>query len=129
MNTTYIGRQNTNNEVYRRANEAVKTEGGKKQVRTFRQAYNASKIKRLNKTINLYNDDPVKETTFENVQTLKVRIPLKRKRQRPKYKWADRALLEIWHEIQNIHEQYKYTTLDTEKEEVINAIIEHCKNS
>ena len=129
LKTTYINRQNTNEEVYRQANQKLEEERGKKKITTFRQAYTCSKIKRLKRIINKGNREPVKEITFENIELLKTRTPPNRKRQRPIYKWAERAILELWQEIQKTNIQYNNTGLDLNREDIRNTIKDHCKNT
>ena len=53
------------------------------------------KLKRIGKTIN--STDSIHQITFEN--NVKPRTPPNRKQGRPKYKWAERAIIEYWNEI------------------------------
>ena len=46
MKTTYVARDNTNKRVYEEANKKVKEQGGKKEIVTFRVAYEKAKQKR-----------------------------------------------------------------------------------
>ncbi len=80
-----------------RKGASKRQEGGKKQVVTFRDRYQKSKMNRLKKTLNMGNSD-IHEITFkEGTNTY---VQTNRLKGRPKYKCADRGLLELWKERQ-----------------------------
>ena len=99
MKTTFIDRSNTNEEVYRRANECIKhsTPANKipKKVKPFAVAYQDSKAKRYTRILKQNNSNPVKQTTFRRNSILP-NEPLNRKVGRPKNKWVTEAARHMW---------------------------------
>ena len=107
LNTTFINRENTNNHVFAVANARITNEGGKKEITPFRKAYMCSKLKQIKRIINQRTNEPTREVTFR--RGLETWTPPNRKPGRPAYKWANRALLELWQEIKQKHPQQRTT--------------------
>ena len=63
MNTTYVDRANTNQEVFRIANQRLMQEGRKKTVVTFIDAYKQQKRKRALKIMNK-PESPIYKISF-----------------------------------------------------------------
>ena len=63
------------------------------------------KLKRIEKTINSTGD--IHTITFED--QLRPRTPPGRKPGRPKFKWAEKGIVEYW---ESIRKQFKYTPLE-----------------
>ena len=98
MNTTYVNRENSNQEVYRRANQILQQERAKKPITPFRQAYLASKTQRFIRTAQSEDSCPVREATFQPGSIKPVSHPNKRVG-RPKNKWVTENLKHIWSNI------------------------------
>jgi hypothetical protein len=65
MVTTYIDRDNTNEEVYRRANAAVEEGTNTRAITKFSTAYQKQKLKQLQQIINSDHNDPIKQVTLD----------------------------------------------------------------
>ena len=129
LNTTYINRENTNKEIIERANrETQNTAHPHKKVIPFRQTYLSGKMKRLKRLLDNQNEDTF-TITYKNT-LCEVRIPPNRLRQRPKYKWADRVLLETWDDMKEANTEHRYnnTKFKPGNEEHVQAIKTHLEN-
>ena len=126
MKTTFIDRRNTNLKVYRDANTLLQQEGGRKTIKSFKQIYACSRIKRLKRTINKTNT-PMHKITFESDLTLWTYN--NRRVGRPKYKWAEQALKSLWSEIQHAVPQHAATEFNTDNQDVVNLITDYAKTN
>ena len=93
--TTFINRDNTNENIYKEVNKQMENEGKTKIIKTFAQSYKQYKMKRIKKTIQ--STEEIHDISFDN--NLIPRIPPNRNQGRPKYKWTERAMLEFWEHI------------------------------
>jgi len=126
LTTTYVDRRNTNQKIIDKANEFVREEGGKKEIRLFRQVHLNSKLKRLKKIITQPNTE-INQITFR--RGIETHIPPNRLQGRPSYKWTDRALIDSWEEIQQTQNQYRFATLNLNSNTITQTIIQHAINT
>ena len=102
LKKTFLDRANTNAEVYRQANEHIEEEAppGKipKLITPFTTAHKNARIERFNRILNMQNDNPAKQSAFQN-QTIKPWVPPCRRVGRPKYHWVTETAKEIWDNI------------------------------
>ena len=81
-------------------------EGNTKKIIPFRKAYLCSKLR----IITADNKNPIRTVTFR--KNLETRIPPNRKPGRPIYKWANRALIKLWEQIQIDLPTHRHTNLN-----------------
>ena len=133
MTTTYVERNNTNAEVFRRANEAIKheTPNGKtsKTVKPFVKYYLNSRMKRLARLHKMPTGHPVRHITLVlNIHGNCVPwIPPSRRVGRPRFNWVTEAVGDIWTNIRHEHPHIqqgfdKKTNQQQQHEAVINSI-------
>ena len=111
MKTTYVERNNSNAEVFRRANEHIRNETpqGKepKQIRQLLACYKNSRMKRLARIHAMPRDHPVRHITFDtnqpNPNLILPWIPPNRRVGRPRYKWVTETLNDMWTNLASIH--------------------------
>ena len=94
MKTTFVERANTNEEVYKRANEALSQEGSKRKVSPFQEAYKSSKVKRMHRILKSTPSDPVRSTNLDQRGQAWTYAGLRPGR--PKTKWAEDAMRLYW---------------------------------
>ena len=97
-----------------------------KDIRLFRQVHLNSKLKRLKKIITQPNTE-INQITFR--RGIETHTPPNRLQGRPTYKWTDRALIEIWEEIQQTQNQHRFTALNLNSNTITQTIIQHAINS
>jgi len=83
--------------------------------------------KKIMRVITSSNTNPVRTVTFST--KLQIHIPPNRMRQRPKFKWAQEGLKELWEQIKIDKPEHRTKTLDTQKEEHINIITEYSEEN
>ena len=127
LQTTFVNRANTNEHVFEQANEHISQEGGKKKVIPFRKAYMCSKMKQIKRIINQHHNEPTRSVTFR--RDLETWQQPNRRQWRPKYKWANRALIELWDEIREQQPTHRTTELDINNIDIQNTIKEYAKNT
>ena len=114
MDTTYVSRQNTNEQVFRRANQAIlhaTTRKPPKPICPFEEYYRSMKLKRITRTLRARNSDPLHASTLT---TTGQPITYSNKRVgRPKRKWAESALQQYWQEHREHIQQYMQHPTDT----------------
>jgi hypothetical protein len=93
MKTTFVNRNNTNREVYRRVNQAMENEGGKRKVVPFKRAYLRSKVKRMAKIVREEGSEGNKIFFRKGLEEWDY---CNRRVGRPKYSWTKKALGELW---------------------------------
>jgi len=98
MKTTFIERANTNQEVHRRANEALRREGSRKTIKSFGETYKRCKINRMHRILKATPSDPVRNTNLNTQGQAWTYHGLKQGR--PKTKWANEAMRLYWEEFQ-----------------------------
>ena len=126
MKTTYVNRLNTNEKVFQAANEQKKAELSKKTVVPFKQAYKKSRLQLLSQVIldkesqlhKIIFATPTNNTTQNNLATQEY---LNRKVGRPKNRWLDYALADMWEEVQEKHAEWKHIMLNRKTERKENS--------
>ena len=124
MKTTYVERRNTNKEVLRRVQEQVEREKPRAKIKSFRESYRKSKQKRLARAIKK-TDTEIQNVTFRNREKLETWTNINRKKGRPKYRWTEKAIEEMWAEVKAKHAEFQYTNFNKENEHMIRAMVEH----
>ena len=124
MKTTFIDRNNTNKEVFRLANERIKHNNGKKEIRNHRDFFKCSKLKRMARAIT-YNNTDIQNITFRNRDTLETWTQPNRTRGRPKHKWANTALEEMWTEVKKKNPELSLMEFDIRNNQVVTSIKEY----
>ena len=119
MKTTYIHRQNTNLEVYRRANAELAKHPNSKNKATkilnLKAIYRKAKFKTMNQIIQKTNPTNTEATFRRNLET---RLHTNRRVGRPRNHWATETLKEIWEIIRNTNPEYTNTNLDIENPQI-----------
>lgn len=96
MHTTFIDRENTNEEVYRRANEAMgRNTEGKDKVIPLTEVLAKRRLKLLGHIIRRERSHPQQQTTFATAD-LVTRQTSYRRVGRPRLKWAEETMKEAW---------------------------------
>ena len=109
LTTTYVERANTNSEVFRKANEQLRTETreGKKAktVKPFITCYKNARINNLVRLWKTNDDNPVKHITFQpnNENRIIPWEPPNRRVGRPRFKWVTETTGDIWKNIRHLH--------------------------
>ena len=109
MKTLYFARENSNAEVFRRANEEIRKEtpDGKipKTIKPFVTCYLNSRMKRLARVHRMNHDHAVRHITFapDPNQHIVPWTPPNRRVGRPRYKWVTETIKEMWHNIRHEH--------------------------
>ena len=108
--TTFINRENKNEKIYQEVNKKIKDTTKEinktrkdqnkkakkpKQIVSFTEFYTHMKLKRIEKTIN--SKEQIHKITFDN--ELRARIAPARRPGRPKYKWAEKGIMEYWNSM------------------------------
>ena len=102
METTYVERNNTNAEVFRRANEQIKSETpeGKtpKVVRPFVQSYLNARMKRLARIRLMPRQHPVRHISLAPDARNRSAPwdPPNRNVGRPRFKWVTETVQDVW---------------------------------
>ena len=96
MKTTFVERANTNETVYRKANELLSTN---KPIRKLSNIYLERKQQFYCQVATANQDDPVRLATFRE-GTLITHEHRPRRRGRPKIKWAHTEAKRLWEESQ-----------------------------
>ena len=103
--STYINRNNTNKKIYDEVHKRLKEEKKNKIIYTFAEIHKREKLKKIKK-LTIRSREEIHEIIFQ--ENLKPRLPPNRTKGRPKFQWADRAVRELWAEIQTKHTQYAH---------------------
>ena len=127
MKTTFVQRENTNEEVYKKANDKLRTGGSQKQIIKYREFYLNTKMKRLAKRIK-YDDTDIQNTTFRNAEDLEAWVQPNRTQGRPANKWTQTALREMWKEITKKKPTLRHISFDIKNSIVIEEIKEYSTN-
>ena len=99
MTTIYIDRNNTNEEVFHRANTKLEEDGNAHRLVQFSTAYQRRKLMLLQNIIAFPDDDPVKQATFDPKTLKRNELGFKRVG-RPRLNWTEQTMEEYWTEIQ-----------------------------
>ena len=138
MDTTYVNRQNTNEQVLEKANRAIqqqhkdnsKRRRKPRRIKPFDEYYRDMKLKRITRTLQARNSDPIKTSTL-NKYGQPIQFDNKRVG-RPKNKWAERALQQYWqqHKAQIQHIMTTPAeTLDTSNTQHTTSIVKFATHS
>ena len=71
----------------------------------------------------------INQITFRRGIETHTHTPPNRLQSRPTYKWTDRALIDIWEEIQKTQNQYRFTALNLNNNTITQTIIQHAINT
>jgi hypothetical protein len=113
MDTTFVNRANTNQLVYMKANEAIRTDRHQnKEIVRYSAAHKQHKLKLMELVITEPDDSPMKQVTFDP-NTFTVRDHGKRRSGRPKAKWFEEGKKELWEAMKkDMGEPYKHQQWD-----------------
>ena len=100
IKTTYIDRNNTNEEVIRQANQKLRELKPNKTFKQFHDLYTNSKTKKGLRILKLEQNNPIRAATFQE-QTQAWTYP-NRLQGRPKTKWSEEVVGDLW-KILNTH--------------------------
>ena len=73
------------------------------------------------RTIIKHNED-IQNITFRNPEKLETWVKYNKKRGRPKFQWSEKALEEMWEDVQTQKPEYRNIKLDRNNEEMTNAV-------
>jgi hypothetical protein len=124
MKTTFVNRNNTNREVYRRVNQAMENEGGKRKVVPFKRAYLRSKVKRMAKIVREEGSEGNKIFFRKGLEEWDY---CNRRVGRPKYSWTKKALGELWGITKKRYGDLRGQSWDPEDEEKVERVKEMAK--
>ena len=105
MNTTFVERNNSNAEVFRRANGQIQNEtedGAKpKKVVPFVTCYLNSRMKKLSRMYKMPDENPVKHITLaRNAEGHIIPwTPPNRRVGRPRFQWVTETMKDVWNNI------------------------------
>ena len=100
MDTTYVNRENTNDLVYKNANEAIESCGGVKTIWTFSEDYTRRKLLLYQKILASPDTDPIKQVTFCPMTLGPIHYGVRRVG-RPRNRWTTEAGKEYWRTVRN----------------------------
>ena len=109
MKTTFVERNNSNAEVFRRANEAIKAEtpDGKipKTIKPFIHSYLNARMKRLARIRLMPRGHPVRHITLgpDPRQRTVPWDPPNRRVGRPRFKWVTETMQNVWNNTRHTH--------------------------
>ena len=131
MTTTFVERNNSNEEVFRRANDAIRQEtpAGKipKRIQPFVKCFRNSRMKRLARLYNMPNEHPVRHITFapHPKNNIAPWIPGNRRVGRPRFKWVTETLNDMWTNIAHSHTHITQA-FDKNEDDQQHEAIRHC---
>ena len=112
MKTTYVERGNTNENVYKMANEQLKRDGGKKEIVKFSTTYKNAKIERFRKLLAADPNSLIRQSTMTNSSEAwnygNKRVG------RPKIKWVEDAAQMFWNRIRG-YQQPEFRNMDYDR--------------
>ena len=127
VDTTFINRGNTNQKLFRDANQHVREEGNRnRKIRTFIETYMRFKRHRAAKIINKPNS-AIHNITFSD-DKLNCWIHSNRRVGRPRMNWTEETIKEIWTQVQKEDQQYRHVELNTKDAEMIARIKSFVRN-
>ena len=126
MDTTYVNRANTNEVVYKAANDKLKEEGKNKEVVSFKKTYEKLKRKRAIRILKRKHT-PIYKITFDG-NKLRKWIHPNRRVGRPRMNWTEETIKEIWQFLKQDDNRYKYVAFDGNNETHIKYIEEKVQN-
>ena len=109
METTFVERNNTNAEVFRRANEEIRSEtaSGKipKVVKPFVKCYLNNRMKRLARIHQMNKTHAVRHITLAPDRNHRIVPwnPPNRRVGRPRFKWVTETIKDMWNNIRHEH--------------------------
>ena len=128
MDTTYIDRANTNETVFKNANDKIKHEKGDKakKVVSFIEASRKQKRKRASRIIRKIGS-AIHKISFSN-EKLQKWTHRNRRVGRPRLNWTEETIREIWEHIKESCDEFKYTVFNDQNIEIINKIKEYANS-
>ena len=72
-------------------------------------------------------DSEIQNATFRNIDKLETWTPTKRKKGRPKYKWTEKTIEDMWNSVKETTVDLRNTNYDTNNQQVIRAMMKHAK--
>ena len=90
----------------------------------FRDFYKNSKRKRLARAIK-QKDPEIQDITFRNKDTLEIWTQPNRKKGRPKHKWTQKAMEDMWAEIKAKNAELRHINYDHNNEQIQQAMKRH----
>ena len=127
VDTTFINRGNTNQKLFRDANQQIREEGHRKhKIKTFIETYTKFKRHRAIKIIRKPNT-PIHNITFRD-KKLNCWIHPNRRVGRPRMNWTEETIKEIWVQIQKEDQLYRHIDLDTNDEGMVAKIKQYARN-
>jgi len=126
MDTTYVNRANTNDKVYKKANDALKEDGKNKEIIPYEEVYKTLKKNRACKIIrepeSIHHKITFKDRTYQKW------IHRNRRVGQPRKNWTEETIKDIWLDIKAKHTSFRYTEFDPKNENKVKAVKEHAKN-
>ena len=107
LDTTYINRANTNETVYKMASKEIRTgKNPNARVKPHSAVYEDRKQQWIQNIINLPEEDPIKQMTFDP-NTYQEWEPGKLRRGKPKQQWFKTGVQKYWTQVrQNLGEPF-----------------------
>ena len=121
LKTTFVNRENTNVKLWKDVRAKTTSEGKKKHIVSFRQAYRKAKIQTLAKIL-LDERGNKNQMIFDN--ELQERMYSNRRVGRPKTSWTEAAIKEMWEEIRNTDKEWRHKVLDLNNQAIRQRIKE-----
>ena len=126
LDTTYIDRLNTNSSVFQTATDKMETEGKHKKIISFQDVYKKLKIKSACKIITKPNSNQFK-VTFKN-NKLDKWTHENRRVGKPRMNWAEITLTEIWEELKQHDDRYRFTSFSNKNPQKVSALKQYATN-
>ena len=116
---TFIDRTNTNELIWKTANDKIKAENPKaKEIETIEQTLIKRRIKFLGHILRASNEDPLRAITFEPSSAKPV-LPTKRRVGGPKKHWTWETLALVWKQMDHHHPQTPFNKTKTQLDQIL----------
>ena len=116
---TFIDRANTNELIWKTANEKIKAENpNATNIETIEQTLNKRRIKFIGHILRSSNEDPIRAITFEPSSAKPV-LPIKRRVGGPKKHWTWETLDLVWKFIEHDHPQPPFNKANTQLDHIL----------
>eukprot|EP00973_Karenia_brevis_P049122 6813088-Karenia_brevis.AAC.1 len=130
IKTTFVDRVQDTRTVYAKAQRAIHeaTSPGKpeKIFKPYSEVYDERKTKLLNKIIKKPQTDPIRAITFQQHSLVPIQIEnkpgVKRRSGQPRVRWVETALARLWTLIGKERADLRYSIMNLQNEEHIEAI-------
>ena len=97
-----MNRQNTNENIMKKANEWIQTQCKTKEIKTIEQTLTLRRIKLLGHILRSPNDDPMRRLIFESNSAKSLTLGIKRVGG-PKKNWTDETMSLAWTHLHHTH--------------------------